>query len=67
MTRLEMLFHIINHRPCHRGAISRALDLAGVPHPAGTYMAYIYSAVYIHAAEPERRERARPGIRGHGL
>jgi uncharacterized damage-inducible protein DinB len=62
-----MLFHIINHSTCHRGAIGRALDLAGIPHPAGAHVVYLHAAVYIHAAEPERRERARPGIRGHGL
>ena len=50
MTRLEILFHIINHGTYHRGAIGHALDLAEVPHPADTY------TVFIHAAQPERRE-----------
>ena len=36
MTCLEILFHIINHGTYHRGAISHALDLADVPHPADT-------------------------------
>ena len=49
MTRLEILFHIINHGTYHRGAIGHALDLAQVSHPADTY------TVFIHAAEPERR------------
>lgn len=49
MTRLEILFHIINHGTYHRGAIGHCLDLSEVPHPADTY------TVFIHAAEPERR------------
>ncbi|MES2876942.1 MAG: DinB family protein [Pseudomonadota bacterium] len=49
MTRLEILFHIINHSTYHRGAIGHSLDLAQVPHPADTY------TVFIHAAEPKRR------------
>jgi uncharacterized damage-inducible protein DinB len=52
MTRLEVLFHIVNHGTYHRGAIGHALDMAQVPHPADTY------TVFIHAEEPERRERA---------
>ncbi len=52
MTRLEILFHIINHGTYHRGAIGHALDLAKVPHPADTY------TVFIHAVEPARREQA---------
>jgi uncharacterized damage-inducible protein DinB len=50
MTRLEILFHIINHGTYHRGAIGHALDLAQRPHPADTY------TVFIHSAEPGRRE-----------
>jgi len=50
MTRLEILFHIINHSTYHRGALSHALDMAEVPHPADTYPAFI------HSAEPARRE-----------
>ncbi|AQV98409.1 damage-inducible protein DinB [Cupriavidus necator] len=49
MTRLEILFHIINHGTYHRGAIGHALDLSQVSHPADTY------TVFIHATEPERR------------
>jgi uncharacterized damage-inducible protein DinB len=51
MTRLEILFHIINHGTFHRGAIGHALDLAQVPHPADTY------TVFIHSVEPKRREQ----------
>jgi uncharacterized damage-inducible protein DinB len=49
MTREEVLFHLVNHGTYHRGAIGRALDLAGGLRPADTY------TVFIHAAEPERR------------
>jgi uncharacterized damage-inducible protein DinB len=51
MTRLEILFHIVNHGTYHRGAIGHALDLAHAPRPADTY------SVFIHAAQPERRQR----------
>jgi len=51
MTRMEILFHIINHGTYHRGAIGHALDLAGVPHPADTY------TVFIHSVQPRRREQ----------
>lgn len=50
MTRQEILFHIVNHGTYHRGAIGHALDLAGAPRPADTY------TLYIHSAQPERRE-----------
>lgn len=49
MTRLEILFHIVNHGTYHRGAIGHALDLAKATRPADTF------TVFIHAAEPERR------------
>ena len=49
MTRLEILFHIINHATYHRGNIARSLDQAGVAHPADTY------TVFIHSAQPNRR------------
>lgn len=49
MTREEVLFHLVNHGTYHRGAIGHALDLAGGLRPADTY------TVFIHAAEPERR------------
>jgi uncharacterized damage-inducible protein DinB len=54
MTGLEIRFHIVNHGSYHRGAIGHALDLAQVAqvaHPADTY------TVFIHAAQPERREQ----------
>ena len=50
MTRQEILFHVINHGTYHRGAMGHCLDLAGVPHPADTF------TVFIHTAEPMRRE-----------
>jgi len=52
LTREEILFHLVNHGTYHRGAIGHALDLAGAPRPADTY------TVFIHAAEPGRREEA---------
>ena len=51
MTRREMFFHLVNHGTYHRGAIGHALDLAGAQRPADTY------TVFIHAAQPERRNR----------
>jgi uncharacterized damage-inducible protein DinB len=51
LTRGEVIFHLINHGTYHRGAIGHALDLlAAAQRPADTY------TVFIHAAEPERRE-----------
>ncbi|WP_199055189.1 DinB family protein [Aquitalea sp. ASV15] len=50
MTRAEILFHLVNHGSYHRGAIGRALDMAGGLRPADTY------TVFIHATEPARRE-----------
>ena len=50
LTRAEVIYHLINHGTYHRGAIGHALDLAGAPRPADTY------TVFVHAAEPERRE-----------
>lgn len=51
MTLQEILFHVVNHGTYHRGAIGHALDLAGAVRPADTY------TVFVHAAEPSRRER----------
>lgn len=50
LSRQEVLFHLVNHGTYHRGAIGHALDLAKAPRPADTY------TVYIHSAEPSRRE-----------
>lgn len=49
MTISEILFHIVNHGSYHRGSIARALDQAGVPHPADGY------GIFIHESEPHRR------------
>lgn len=49
MTREEIIFHLVNHGTYHRGAIGRALDLAGGLRPADTY------TVFVHATEPGRR------------
>jgi uncharacterized damage-inducible protein DinB len=49
MTPEEVLFHLVNHGTYHRGAIGRALDLAGGLRPADTY------TVFVHAVEPGRR------------
>lgn len=52
MTREEVLFHPVNHGTYHRGAIGRALDLAGGLRPADTY------TVFIHATEPGRKGKS---------
>lgn len=50
LTREEAIYHLINHGTYHRGAIGHALDLAGAPRPADTF------TVFVHAADPQRRE-----------
>ena len=50
LSREEVFFHLVNHGTYHRGAIGRALDLAGGLRPADTY------TVFVHAVEPGRRE-----------
>ncbi|WP_374497103.1 DinB family protein [Vogesella indigofera] len=50
LTREEAIFHLVNHGTYHRGAIGHALDLAQTQRPADTY------TVFIHTAEPQRRE-----------
>lgn len=54
MTCEEILFHLVNHGTYHRGAIGRALDLAGGLRPADTF------TVFVHAMEPDRRGTIRP-------
>jgi len=49
LSREEAIFHLINHGTYHRGAIGHALDRAEGSRPADTY------TVFIHGAEPERR------------
>ena len=61
LTRQEILFHVVNHGTYHRGAIGHALDLAQASRPADTY------TVFIHAAEPARREGIVPGRLSGGL
>jgi uncharacterized damage-inducible protein DinB len=51
MTRLEILFHIVNHGTYHRGSIAHGLDMAGVAHPTDAY------TVFIHELEPKRRRK----------
>ena len=48
MSRQEILFHVINHGTYHRGAISHALDLAGVPHPVDGFAAFAHAFDYHH-------------------
>jgi len=52
LTRLEILFHIINHGTYHRGAIGHALDLEGGVRPADTF------TIFIHEVEPARRQQS---------
>lgn len=46
----EILFHIINHGSYHRGSIARALDQAGMVHPADSY------TMFLHVTQEKRRE-----------
>ena len=48
MSVIEILFHVVNHATYHRGAIGRALEVAGL-RPADTF------TMWVHEAEPERR------------
>lgn len=52
MSREEMLAHVITHGSYHRGAVGRIMSQVSVPPPRDIY------TVYLHASEPERRERA---------
>lgn len=51
MTREEMLAHVITHGGYHRGAVGATMRQAGVAPPRDIYTRFL------HAAEPERRER----------
>ena len=52
MSREEMLAHVATHGGYHRGAVGRIMAQASVPPPRDIF------TVYLHKAEPERRERA---------
>ncbi len=51
MSREEMLAHVATHGGYHRGAVGRIMAQAEVPPPRDIF------TVYLHRAEPERRER----------
>lgn len=55
MSRAEMLQHLIVHGAYHRGAVGQILDALSLPRPADTIN------VYLHAAEPWRREHGGVG------
>jgi uncharacterized damage-inducible protein DinB len=50
MSREEMLAHIVTHGSYHRGAVGRIMAQAGVAPPRDIF------TVYLHQAEPGRRE-----------
>lgn len=52
MTREEMLAHVVTHGSYHRGGVGRILAQAGVQPPRDIY------TVFLHRAEPQRREAA---------
>jgi uncharacterized damage-inducible protein DinB len=51
MSREEMLAHVVTHGGYHRGAVGRIMAQADVPPPRDIF------TVYLHRAEPARRER----------
>lgn len=51
MSRQEMLTHVAVHGTYHRGEVGRILRQLSAPLPWDTF------AVYLHQAEPERRDR----------
>lgn len=51
MSREEMLAHVVTHGGYHRGAVGRVMAQAEVPPPRDIF------TVYLHRAEPGRRER----------
>ncbi len=52
MSREEILAHVITHGGYHRGAVGRIMAQLQAPPPRDTF------TVYLHQAQPERRERA---------
>ncbi|BDX06579.1 DinB family protein [Planctobacterium marinum] len=52
LTVQEILMHLLTHSSYHRGSIAHALDLAGTAHPVDGL------AMYLHQAQPDRREPA---------
>ncbi|MEO8103146.1 MAG: DinB family protein [Betaproteobacteria bacterium] len=52
MSREEMLAHIVTHGGYHRGAVGRIMAQVSVAPPRDIF------TVYLHRAEPGRRERA---------
>jgi uncharacterized damage-inducible protein DinB len=51
MSREEMLAHVVTHGGYHRGAVGRVMAQAEIPPPRDIF------TVYLHRAEPGRRER----------
>jgi uncharacterized damage-inducible protein DinB len=51
MSREEMLAHVATHGSYHRGTVGRIMAQVSVPPPRDIF------TVYLHTAEPERRER----------
>lgn len=52
MSREEMLAHVATHGGYHRGAVGRIMAQAELPPPRDIF------TVYLHRAEPGRRERS---------
>lgn len=50
MSRMEMLLHVLTHTGYHRGEAARVLKQTGVSLPWDTF------AVFLHGAEPSRRD-----------
>ena len=55
MSREEMLAHVATHGGYHRGAVGRIMAQAGVPPPRDIF------TLYLHQAEPQRREHGAAG------
>ena len=51
MSREEMLAHVVTHGSYHRGVVGRIMAQVAVPPPRDIF------TVYLHRAEPQRRER----------